>query len=168
MGPSLPLDVVDAPIMGAGRVRLAHPSTISVFQPPCRVETRAHPPLSKFVSKPPRAADKGYVSPQQPRMWLVALDPGAHRDNDGEGSVDWRDKAACLNEDPELFFPIGTTGPALAQVQEAKAVCNTCLVKDPCLQWALHTQPIGQGAGVCAGLTEDERRSLKRLTARAR
>jgi hypothetical protein len=32
----------------------------------------------------------------------------------------------------------------------------------------LHTQPIGQGAGVCAGLTEDERRSLKRLTARAR
>ena len=34
--------------------------------------------------------------------------------------MDWRSKAACLTVDPELFFPIGNTGPAIAQAAEAK------------------------------------------------
>ena len=38
--------------------------------------------------------------------------------------MDWRHKAACLDEDPELFFPIGNTGPALLQIEEAKQVCR--------------------------------------------
>lgn len=40
--------------------------------------------------------------------------------------MDWRHRAACLDEDPELFFPIGNTGPALLQIEEAKAVCRRC------------------------------------------
>jgi WhiB family transcriptional regulator, redox-sensing transcriptional regulator len=100
---------------------------------------------------------------------------GAHEDmRDGasktsaEGApVDWRDRAACRSEDPELFFPIGTTDIAVAQLQKAKAVCRTCPVKQPCLDWALHSEPIGQIAGVCAGLSEDERRALRREAARA-
>jgi WhiB family redox-sensing transcriptional regulator len=41
--------------------------------------------------------------------------------------MDWRHKAACLDENPELFFPIGTTGRAVEQAERAKAVCRTCL-----------------------------------------
>ena len=51
--------------------------------------------------------------------------------------MDWRSKAACLTVDPELFFPIGNTGPAIAQVAEAKAVCRECEVVGICLQWAI-------------------------------
>jgi len=46
---------------------------------------------------------------------------------------DWRHVAACRDEDPELFFPIGTSGPALLQVEQAKAVCRRCsAVDDAC------------------------------------
>jgi WhiB family redox-sensing transcriptional regulator len=79
--------------------------------------------------------------------------------------MDWRHTAACRDEDPELFFPIGTTGPALMQVEDAKAVCRRCDVAEACLNWALEN---GQDAGVWGGLSEDERRALKRRRARAR
>jgi WhiB family redox-sensing transcriptional regulator len=79
--------------------------------------------------------------------------------------MDWRHRAACRDEDPELFFPIGNTGPALLQIEEAKAVCRRCDVREDCLAWALES---GQDAGVWGGLSEDERRALKRRNARAR
>lgn len=73
--------------------------------------------------------------------------------------MDWRHRAACRDEDPELFFPIGTTGPALSQVEEAKGVCRRCEVSEECLAWAMES---GQDSGVWGGLAEDERRALKR------
>jgi WhiB family redox-sensing transcriptional regulator len=79
--------------------------------------------------------------------------------------MDWRHKAACRQEEPELFFPIGNTGPALMQIEEARKVCNVCDVTELCLSWAIET---GQDAGVWGGLNEDERRSLKRKRARQR
>lgn len=79
--------------------------------------------------------------------------------------MDWRHRAACLNEDPELFFPIGNSGPALIQIEQAKRVCAECEVSDICLKWAIET---GQDAGVWGGMSEEERRALKRRTARAR
>jgi WhiB family transcriptional regulator, redox-sensing transcriptional regulator len=79
--------------------------------------------------------------------------------------MDWRHHSACRDEDPELFFPIGNTGPALLQIEEARAVCMRCGVREECLRWALDS---GQDHGVWGGLSEDERRALKRRTARAR
>lgn len=79
--------------------------------------------------------------------------------------TDWRHRAACREVDPELFFPVGNTGPALAQIDEATAVCHRCPVIDQCLQFALES---GQDAGVWGGLSEDERRSMKRRAERNR
>ncbi|TRV80700.1 WhiB family transcriptional regulator [Streptomyces sp. 130] len=73
----------------------------------------------------------------------------------------WRTHAACRDEDPDLFFPIGTSGPALVQAEEAKAVCRRCPVQQECLRWALENN---QDAGVWGGLGENERRALKRRT----
>jgi WhiB family redox-sensing transcriptional regulator len=79
--------------------------------------------------------------------------------------MDWRHRALCRDEDPELFFPIGNSGPALLQIEEAKTVCRRCPVEEMCLQWALES---GQDAGVWGGMSEDERRALKRRGARQR
>ena len=57
------------------------------------------------------------------------------------------------------------TGPAVDQIEKAKAVCARCTVTEVCLQYALET---GQDSGVWGGLSEDERRALKRRNARAR
>jgi WhiB family redox-sensing transcriptional regulator len=76
----------------------------------------------------------------------------------------WRNRATCLGEDPELFFPIGNTGPALLQIEKAKAICRRCEVVATCLTWAIES---GQDAGVCGGLSDDERNALKRRIARA-
>jgi WhiB family redox-sensing transcriptional regulator len=77
--------------------------------------------------------------------------------------MDWRNIAACREADPELFFPIGNSGPAVLQIEEAKQVCRRCSVLDECLRWAIDS---GQDAGVWGGLSEDERRALKRRTVR--
>ncbi|MEU6146795.1 WhiB family transcriptional regulator [Streptomyces sp. NPDC047081] len=72
---------------------------------------------------------------------------------------DWRDEAACRFEDPDLFFPIGTSGPALLQTEQAKAVCGRCVVRERCLRWALD---VGECLGVWGGMNENERRLLQR------
>ena len=96
---------------------------------------------------------------------LVRFAAHTYMSNEEFDLMDWRHKAVCRDEDPELFFPVGNTGPALLQIDEAKAVCRTCEVMDTCLQWALES---GQDAGVWGGMSEDERRALKRRAARAR
>ena len=71
----------------------------------------------------------------------------------------WRANSACRDTDPDLFFPVGTTGLALEQIAAAKAVCDTCEAKEPCLQFALSTN---QDSGVWGGTSEEERRKLRR------
>ena len=80
-----------------------------------------------------------------------------------QASSDWRHRAICRQEDPELFFPVGTSGPALLQIAEAKTVCRRCPVVSECLTWALES---GQDAGVWGGMSKDERRALRHRNAR--
>lgn len=75
----------------------------------------------------------------------------------------WWDWAGCLGMDTELFFPVGVTGPAVKQADQAKMVCAACPVRDQCLNWALST---GQHDGIWGGLGEDERRRLWRTRQR--
>jgi len=72
---------------------------------------------------------------------------------------DWRDLSACRDTDPDLFFPVGTTGPAIEQIENAKAVCRVCEVQKQCLDYALATN---QDSGIWGGTSEDERRALRR------
>lgn len=67
--------------------------------------------------------------------------------------------AACRDVDPELFFPLGKSGPALLQVEAAKAVCHRCLIREECGQYAVAS---GQEFGIWGGLDEDERRHALR------
>lgn len=70
----------------------------------------------------------------------------------------WRERAACRRADAEIFFPAGSSGAAVDQIRAAQAVCRTCAVKAPCLQFALETN---QEAGVWGGKDEVERRRLR-------
>ncbi len=76
-----------------------------------------------------------------------------------ETAAEWQDKAACRDTDPALFFPVGTTGPAIDQIASAKSVCHACFSKDACLEFALATN---QDTGVWGGTSEDERRVIRR------
>lgn len=84
----------------------------------------------------------------------------------GEADYTWRRHALCRDTDPELFFPVGTTGTALTQIERAKQVCGECAVRAECLEFALTTN---QDSGIWGGLTEEERRDIRReRAARAR
>lgn len=74
---------------------------------------------------------------------------------DGE---DWRARGACLNADPEIFFP-PPLGAGRAQLALARALCGRCEVREPCLAFALQTR---QDHGIWGGTTEQERRARRR------
>ena len=80
--------------------------------------------------------------------------------------LSWRDRAACRGEDPELFFPKGTTTREdVQQTENAKKICKTCPVKNECNEYAFsHAEP----AGIWGGITEKERSVLLKKNTRQR
>jgi WhiB family redox-sensing transcriptional regulator len=80
-------------------------------------------------------------------------------------SDDWRTQAACRDTDPDLFFPVGTTGQAIDQIEAARTVCLECDVREPCLEFALATN---QESGVWGATSEEERRKLRKAWLAAR
>ena len=70
---------------------------------------------------------------------------------------EWQERALCSQTDPEAFFPEkgGST-------REAKRICSRCEVRAECLEYALcHDERFG----IWGGLSERERRRLKRRVA---
>jgi WhiB family redox-sensing transcriptional regulator len=66
----------------------------------------------------------------------------------------WLDRARCRGLDPEQFFVRGVT-----QARPALRICERCVVKDECLQYALDHEI---DFGVWGGLTERQRRAYQR------
>lgn len=94
--------------------------------------------------------------------------PTRHNTPDTDPAADWRTRAVCATSDPELFFPVGkieTNDAAYRQTQLAKAVCARCVVSEICLQYALETN---EYFGIWGGMTEEERRVMKRRANRQR
>jgi WhiB family redox-sensing transcriptional regulator len=79
-----------------------------------------------------------------------ATDPGDHS---------WQEDANCLGVDPDLFFP-----ERGASTREAKEVCRGCVVREECLEFALQN---GEKFGIWGGLSERERRRIRRQRAQA-
>lgn len=79
--------------------------------------------------------------------------------------MEWRHKAACRKENPELFFPVGDAAPALAQIADAKLICARCPVVAECLSWALKNN---EEYGVWGNKSEWERRKSERGDTRIR
>ena len=67
----------------------------------------------------------------------------------------WMRDARCLSAEPETFFPEkgGST-------REAKRICAECHVQRECLDYALAND---ERFGIWGGLSERERRRLRRL-----
>ena len=75
---------------------------------------------------------------------------------DGGDQAGWRQHGNCANTDGEAFFPEKNNSPHMA-----KKVCARCSVRQQCLDYALaHNEQYG----TWGGLTERERRKLKKRT----
>ncbi len=76
---------------------------------------------------------------------------------DVDALLSWQGDALCAQTDPEAFFPEkgGST-------RDAKSICNSCEVQAECLEYALRND---ERFGIWGGLSERERRKLKRRTA---
>ncbi|MFB9855149.1 WhiB family transcriptional regulator [Micromonospora andamanensis] len=83
----------------------------------------------------------------------------------------WLDTAthtpACRGHDTDLFFPSASRSGvgAKRQITRAKAICSTCLLLDPCREWALR-QPLREVDGIWGGTTTGDRGRLLRESRR--
>jgi WhiB family transcriptional regulator, redox-sensing transcriptional regulator len=82
-------------------------------------------------------------------------------------ATNWRSAGACLSADPDLFFPISSTGLAERQITQAKVICAGCQVRRECLEFALaHDQVYGIWGGTTPEDRQRDRRRRRRAAAK--
>ena len=69
-------------------------------------------------------------------------------------NLSWRQRAACRGVEPDVFYPVSDE-----EAEEAKAICEECPVRQPCLEYAISNR---EKDGVWGGATERERRRIIR------
>lgn len=89
--------------------------------------------------------------------------PTRHNTPESGPAGGWSARAACRGMDTELFFP---SKGNVQQVQEAKAVCYGCPVREDCLEEALSFEG-NKDFGILGGLDEVERSAIRRRRQRA-
>jgi WhiB family redox-sensing transcriptional regulator len=80
--------------------------------------------------------------------------PGMHLETISPNDSTWQDQALCAQTGADFFFP----GPG-SSVREAKRICSLCEMRAACLEYALEND---ERFGIWGGLSEQERRALKR------
>ena len=110
------------------------------------------------ASKPIDLEKRKQLAGRIPIIASVALDAvdisrPKHNEYDEDG-LQWRVDALCAETHPEAFFPEkgGST-------RDAKRICNSCDVKEQCLNYALDHD---ERFGIWGGLSERERRKLRK------
>jgi WhiB family redox-sensing transcriptional regulator len=75
----------------------------------------------------------------------------------------WRNQAVCKGLDPAIFFPaVGGSS------KEIKAICDSCPVKQECLEYALSISGDEDRCGIFAGTSARERSKMRALRASKR
>ena len=76
----------------------------------------------------------------------------------------WWSEAACQHADPELFFPVSSTGRG-GEEARAKLLCGRCPVRAECLDYAMAAGTPLQG--IWGGTSDADRTRLRRNHRRA-
>lgn len=80
-----------------------------------------------------------------------------------ETLIDWPERAACKQADPDLFFATGRFSGNVGRTncektEAARTFCERCPVIDACIEHALAYE----NYGVWGNTTEEERREMRR------
>ena len=119
----------------------------------CSAEVTVEPRASTIVTD--TATPSSVFEPS-----VVLLEPKVNEEDSDR--VNWREQAACLGSQSDVFFPIGTGAHSRSWVLAAKAMCASCPVRSECLSYAVTTV---QPDGVWGGTTPKERQKLRREAA---
>ena len=76
-----------------------------------------------------------------------------------EYATNWRAASACLNTDPDVFFPVAVGTAASKQVARALRICDGCTVRQQCLDFAMRS---GEKDGIWGGTTPEDRVRARR------